>query len=134
MNNYVFSHGGQAAQRILSGSSTLRSNVVFSYSIGLVSFIAALAVRFELEVAIPNFPYITFIPAVIISAFVYAGQDTKSGTTNTTPPEGTERSSSTFQRRDCSLPELFFVSSSIEDDSIIYDGFPGIRNTHRCFH
>lgn len=43
---------------------------MFSYGVGVAAFIPALALRFALEVAIPNFPYITFIPAVIISAFL----------------------------------------------------------------
>ena len=70
MNNYAISRGSQAAQRFLSESSTLRSNVVLSYGVGLAAFILALAIRFGLELAIPKFPYITFIPAVIISAFL----------------------------------------------------------------
>ena len=43
---------------------------MLSYGVGLAAFIPALALRFGLEVTIPNFPYITFIPAVIISAFL----------------------------------------------------------------
>lgn len=64
------SRGSQAAQQLLSGSSILRGNVALSYGIGLVLFIAAVALRFGLEPAIPDFPYIPFIPAVIISAFL----------------------------------------------------------------
>ena len=70
MNGNAFSGGINAAQRVLSGSSVLRTNVMFSYGVGLAAFIPALALRFALEIAIPNFPYITFIPAVIISAFL----------------------------------------------------------------
>jgi PAS domain S-box-containing protein len=62
--------GSQFAQRLLSGSSTLRSNAVLGYGIGLAAFMCALAIRFWLEPAIPYFPYITFIPAVIITAFL----------------------------------------------------------------
>ncbi len=72
MSENVLSRLSEAAQRILSGSSILRSNAVLSYGVGVAAFIPALALRFLLEVAIPNFPYITFIPAVIISA-VLAG-------------------------------------------------------------
>ncbi len=70
MINSSYSRGSKAAQQLLSGSSILRSNIVLSYGIGLVAFMAALAIRFELELAIPKFPYITFIPAIIISAFL----------------------------------------------------------------
>lgn len=70
MFDNAFLRGDQAAQQLLSESSTLRSNVVLSYGIGFVSFAAALAFRFALEAAIPEFPYITFIPAVIISSFL----------------------------------------------------------------
>ena len=62
--------GSQAAQQLLLGSSTLRSNVVFSYGVGIAAFIPALALRFWLEPAIPDLPFLTFIPAVIISAFI----------------------------------------------------------------
>lgn len=70
MNDKTFSLAINTAQRVLSGSSVLRTNVIFSYGVGLAAFIPALALRFALEIAIPNFPYITFFPAVIISAFL----------------------------------------------------------------
>ena len=70
MLDSFYSRGGQAAQKLLSKSSTLRSIGALSYGIGLAAFIPALALRFALEELIPNFPYITFIPAVIISAFL----------------------------------------------------------------
>ena len=70
MFNSAYSRGSNAAQYLLSESSTLRSNVVLRYSVGLAAFTLALALRFGLEVAIPSFPFITFIPAVIISAFL----------------------------------------------------------------
>lgn len=66
----TLAYTSRAAQRLLSGSSALRSNAVLSYGIGVTAFIPALALRFALEAAIPVFPYITFIPAVIISAFL----------------------------------------------------------------
>lgn len=65
-----FSRGSYAGQQLLSGSSILRQNAILRYGVGLAAFIFALIVRFALEVAIPDFPYITFIPAVIISAFL----------------------------------------------------------------
>ena len=43
---------------------------MLGYGVAFVAFIAALATRFALEGAIPDFPFITFIPAVIISAFL----------------------------------------------------------------
>lgn len=66
----TFSRGGWTPQRLLSRSSLLRRNVLVTYAVGLVAFILALAARFALEAAIPAFPFITFIPAVIISAFL----------------------------------------------------------------
>ena len=70
MFDSAFSRGSRAALYFMSGSSILRSNVVLSYCVAIATFIPALAIRFALEVVIPNFPYITFIPAVIISAFL----------------------------------------------------------------
>lgn len=66
----AFLGGSWAPQRLLSRSSLFRRNVVLGYAIGLVGFILALAARFALDGAIPAFPFITFIPAVIISAFL----------------------------------------------------------------
>lgn len=66
----VLSRASKVAQQLLSGSSILRINVVLSYGIGLATFIAALVVRFSLDATIPHFPFITFIPAVVISAFL----------------------------------------------------------------
>lgn len=66
----AFSRGSQAAQKVLSSSSFLRDNVVLGYGVGLVAFIAALVLRFSLAATIPHFPFITFIPAVIVSAFL----------------------------------------------------------------
>lgn len=70
MTDSAFTRGSKVGQQLLSRSSALRSNAALSFSVGLIAFIPALALRFGLEVAIPNFPYITFIPAVIISAFL----------------------------------------------------------------
>ncbi len=67
---HAFSPGSRAPQRLLSKSSLLRRNVVLGYAVGLVAFILALALRVALDAAIPRFPFITFIPAVIISAFL----------------------------------------------------------------
>lgn len=67
----AFSSGSQAGQRLLSGSSILRSNVGLSYGAGFAAFIVALALRFWLDDTLPaGFPFLTFIPAVIISAFL----------------------------------------------------------------
>jgi two-component sensor histidine kinase/PAS domain-containing protein len=66
----TFSCSSWAPQRLLSRSSLLRRNVELGYAVGLVAFILALALRVALDAAIPKFPFITFIPAVIISAFL----------------------------------------------------------------
>ncbi|NCP14715.1 MAG: DUF4118 domain-containing protein [Sphingomonadales bacterium] len=65
-----FSRGRRAPQRLLSRSSLFRRNAVLGYAVGLATFIVALAARVILDHAIPQFPFITFIPAVIISAFL----------------------------------------------------------------
>lgn len=70
MINIAASRASRAAQRLLSASSTFRRNVALSYGFGLSAFIAALVLRFALEAAIPRFPFITFIPAIIITAFL----------------------------------------------------------------
>ena len=59
-----------APQRLLSSSSLFRRNAVIGYGVGLFAFMLALALRFALEASIPKFPFITFIPAIIISAFL----------------------------------------------------------------
>lgn len=66
----AFSPGNRAPQRFLSSSSFLRRNVVLGYAVGLLAFTLALALRFSLDATIPKFPFITFIPAVIISSFL----------------------------------------------------------------
>ena len=66
----AFSRGSRAAQQLLSRYSVLRANVVLGYGVGLVAFILAIILRFLLNTMIPNFPFITFIPAVIITAFL----------------------------------------------------------------
>ena len=70
MSYFTMSRTSLAAQHLLAESSILRSNAALSYGVALAAFTFALALRFSLEVAIPNFPFITFIPAVIISAFL----------------------------------------------------------------
>lgn len=71
MPGSAFSRGTDAAQQLLSRSSILRRNVVLGYGVGLVAFIAALVLRFWLDATLPpGFPFLTFIPAVIISAFL----------------------------------------------------------------
>lgn len=62
--------GSWAPQQLLSKSSPLRRDLVLGYAVGLALFMLALALRFALEPVIPEFPFITFIPAVIISAFL----------------------------------------------------------------
>jgi hypothetical protein len=42
MFDVAFSRGGQTAQQLLSSYAILRGNVVLSYGIGLVAFIAAI--------------------------------------------------------------------------------------------
>jgi PAS domain S-box-containing protein len=59
------------SQRLLSKSATFRANPALGYGFALVLFAIALALRFALEdVLPPGYPLITFIPAVIISAFI----------------------------------------------------------------
>ena len=59
--------------QFLSGSFILRSNVVLAYATSFAAFIVALALRFWMDETLPpGLPFITFIPAVIISAF-FAG-------------------------------------------------------------
>ena len=70
MTGSAFSRGSQSPQSLLSRYSVLRSNAVLGYGVGFVAFIPALALRFSLDAAIPQFPFITFIPAVVISAFL----------------------------------------------------------------
>lgn len=70
MADSAFLRGSKAAERLLLRSSTLRSNAVLSYGIGLAAFTPALALRLVLDSTIHEFPFITFIPAVIISAFL----------------------------------------------------------------
>lgn len=70
MSDSAFLRGSQAGQQLLSGSSILRRSAVPSYGVGLAAFILALALRFWLEVAIPTFLFIRFIPAVIIATFL----------------------------------------------------------------
>lgn len=66
----AFLPGSWAPQRLLLSSSLFRREVVLGYAVGLVAFSVALALRVALDAAIPKFPFITFIPAVIISAFL----------------------------------------------------------------
>ncbi len=66
----AFSRGIHAAQKFLFESSVFRRNVVLSCSVGVTAFLISLAFRIGLDAAIPDFPFITFIPAVIISAFL----------------------------------------------------------------
>ena len=66
----AFSRGSEAAKQLLSKSSTLRCDPRLSYGVSLAAFITALALRFSLDAEIPRFPFITFIPAVILSAFL----------------------------------------------------------------
>lgn len=68
----AFLPGSRAPQKLLSSSSFLRRNAALGYAVGVVAFILALALRVVLDEEIPRFPFITFIPAVIISAF-FAG-------------------------------------------------------------
>lgn len=63
--------GSQAGKQLLSRSSALRSNVVLGYGVGFAAFIVALVLRFWIDEALPpGFPFLTFIPAVIITAFL----------------------------------------------------------------
>lgn len=70
MTGSAFSRGSQSLQNLLSRYSILRANAVLGYGVGIAAFISALALRFLLNAEIPQFPFITFIPAVIISAFL----------------------------------------------------------------
>lgn len=59
------------AQRLLSKSAIFRANPALGYGFSLAAFGMALALRFLLQDALPpGFPFLTFFPAVIISAFV----------------------------------------------------------------
>jgi hypothetical protein len=63
--------GSQAGKQLLSGSSVLRSNVVLGYGVGSAAFIVGLVLRFWIDETLPpGFPFLTFIPAVIITAFL----------------------------------------------------------------
>lgn len=62
--------GWLAPQRLLLSSSPFRRNAICGYAIGVIAFLLALALRLLLDTAIPEFPFITFIPAVIIAAFL----------------------------------------------------------------
>lgn len=67
----AFLGGAFGGERLLLKSSFFRGNVILGYGVGLVAFIIALALRFMLDVTLPpGFPFLTFIPAVIISAFL----------------------------------------------------------------
>lgn len=58
-------------QQLLFRSSVLRSNVMLGYGVGVAAFVFALVLRFWLDGTLPpGFPFLTFIPAVIISAFL----------------------------------------------------------------
>lgn len=49
----------------------IRNNAFFGYSIAVAAFATALLLRFVLqEVLPPGFPYLTFFPAVILTAFI----------------------------------------------------------------
>lgn len=56
--------------RLLLSSSPFRTNGLVSFVIGVASFAIALTMRILLDPLIPAFPFITFIPAVIIAAFL----------------------------------------------------------------
>jgi PAS domain S-box-containing protein len=59
------------AQRLLSKSSIFRANFALGYGFSLCAFGIALALRFLIEDSLPpGFPFLTFFPAVIISAFI----------------------------------------------------------------
>lgn len=59
------------AQRLLSKSAIFRANLALGYSFSLFAFAIALALRFLLDDTLPpGFPFLTFFPAVIISAFI----------------------------------------------------------------
>jgi PAS domain S-box-containing protein len=64
-----FLRGGRTGQMLLSRTSLLRSNVLLSYCAGLCAFIPALTLRVVLDEALYNYPFITFIPAVVIATF-----------------------------------------------------------------
>lgn len=71
MPDRTFPNDSTAAQQLLSGSSVLRCNARLGYSVGFAIFIAALVLRFWLDDTLPpGFPFVTFIPAVILSAFL----------------------------------------------------------------
>lgn len=57
--------------RILEGGAAIRRNPLRAYGFGLVAFTLAFILRWQLEgVLPPGFPYLTFFPAVILTAFV----------------------------------------------------------------
>lgn len=59
------------AQRLLSKSSIFRDNPALGYGFSLLAFGIALVLRFLVDDALPpGFPFLTFFPAVILSAFI----------------------------------------------------------------
>jgi len=53
------------------GQKRLRERPVLGYGLALTAFATALALRFEISPALPpGFPYLTFFPAVILTAFL----------------------------------------------------------------
>lgn len=71
MDINAFLRGSWGAQRLLSSSSVFRAKAMLGYGISVVAFLIALALRFSLDGTLPpGFPFLTFIPAVIISAFI----------------------------------------------------------------
>lgn len=59
------------AQRLLSRTSVFRANPALGYGFALLAFALALGLRFLIDDSLPpGFPFLTFFPAVIISAFI----------------------------------------------------------------
>lgn len=59
------------AQRVLSKSSIFRANAALGYGLSIASFAIALILRFAIDgILPPGYLLVTFIPAVIISAFL----------------------------------------------------------------
>lgn len=57
--------------RLLEEGGAVRRHPIRAYGVGLLAFVLALLLRWKIEgVLPPGFPYLTFFPAVILTAFV----------------------------------------------------------------
>ena len=61
---------GPVSSRLFGTAAALRQRPLLGYAIALLAFLAALGVRFAVNGVLPaGFPYLTFFPAVLLTAF-----------------------------------------------------------------